>query len=1141
MPLVSTSLQRLLSLDVHEDPSSLLQKLFIALFTTVPGQNVVEHLTELAEIQCANNNRVDDDDEGNTFSIRRQDPCWAALFQAWSSDTQILSLFLDWLIRNERDSIDLQKYSKPSYKRAVSYLVPNLGCTFTAPLFDSSNLLIDYLHIVRPLIESIVKKMNGSQLIGWVQDHNRVYEFNGSFQWFALPRSEFNQFYTTALYERYFTSLFAGHKSKNGVISAILLLKVDLVPPSGHDLTEFRLKHAAVNGSALSEQEEYGSHSNLRSERFELFYKLGLYKYPYPLLAEQFNSLCLFVDPMTQPPPNDSHIISLDLLHDLYLGSLAGNISKSIPNYQTVWKTHLSTNLEIITLNLLQTLRIWDYQSLDDLKNIQAENPETYPAHMSSWIPYELSLLEMEILYMIAGLSFYSMYKMHADKPARLNPFLPMMLRAWRSLSSALILGLQIDRFEEMQTVYSTPVVVSAVIRGASALRSIIATILNGFMDDKVHDFKHEPFGGFMSPYGRKLCNGALYTNVMFFFTALLPSGMDSDEIVELLSHIQRGDRIDEDVRYMFDYEYFDYNDADTNMLAEDKLMFSSTKSELEQKKRFRMLRGFYKRCDCKFSDEEDDIDDSNTDEEESVVQSSQSSQKLPDGDQGYVQDSTDDKPTNGLKVVNTARRFQTDVTSHLPNGYCKNGEDWRDMPRGLNLYYMNGYHFMSKLSRSPLFEILRRLPDRNVTFSQAHTILRSVATCVKLEQEQILLKVMTSSSGEENLEILPFTSDEVIALMFKDDGGIAKPFPFSGCNDSLGWKLFDELMMSYGHRRLLIHHLTHRLHTFSSIHYVYELLFGLRGTPVRSYDSESMKNKQLGILSWTPVGEFEKIAAIEFSRQGVIELSTIEKKMLLQEFFVGVSSGLLGEYQDTTVESFATNGESQVQAGDEFEDILSFASHKAEMVGKVKMVCFLLEEVLNDKEFEFVAEEDYVYELKSFLIQWSAISPDACSVYALLKSKAPGKGSDIDIDTEEFTDSGSIHSDDRLLPANFDELELNDIYDNADQDNDTCYQKGEVSKTTEERFSRMLPIQSLEGNPIEKAFRYLIRKYDVNKSVPVYGRRVIEYCDKILPLDIRTHQSLHREFLAVFGIDYLDILQAQQQEAEEECDEMPI
>ena len=59
--------------------------------------------------------------------------------------------------------------------------------------------------------------------------------------------------------------------------------------------------------------------------------------------------------------------------------------------------------------------------------------------------------------------------------------------------------------------------------------------------------------------------------------------------------------------------------------------------------------------------------------------------------------------------------------------------------------------------------------------------------------------------------------------------------------------------------------------------------------------------------------------------------------------------------------------------------------------------------------------------------------------------------------------------------------------------------------------------------------------------SAPVYGKEVIEYHDEILPMDPKNDHLLYREFLALFGINYMDVLESQQQEAEEESDDIII
>lgn len=1213
--VVNKSLYRLVREDAEQNEFALVEKVFLALFTTVPGKSITSGLIKVAMGQH----------EEDCSDLKSCDPCWQNLYKSWRCNRHILDLFLNWMIMIETDEIDLSKYSRPTFKNALRFLLLGADPGFTVPLWNESNLVEEYLQHASPLIQKQLLAMNGERMAHIISKYRRLYEFCGVFSVFDVD-PQFQDYYALkclpnsgiALLEKYCTVILDSRTMDNDIRPFLMeqfeaLFAAGILPTSMVSSTIMSTMTDAAASAAASASASTSSQCILPDIKhwlpkkeppkkqplegpFPMFEALGLDQFNTPLMLPQFSLLISFSHPKNHPPPNDKNIISLDLLHEMYIGALSKHISKLSICYQPIWRDLACSNLEIIITRILVYLKLWDYEQLQEIEIRTESDPESCFENLSEWVPKNITYADVEIYYMVLAMCFYSLYKLNSDQLPKLNPSLPLLLRAWKCLTTILMIGLELDRYQESQVNYRTPVVVRSIIRSASAVRALVATILNGHMDKRAHDFKHEPFSAFMSPHGRKVCNGALFTSQLALFTALWPLNDDFEETVDLINEVQRGDRIDEDVRYMFDYEYYDFNDADIDRLDEDDAMFLSTKQELEDRKRFRLLRGFYKRCHCKFSndDEEEDGDDResmenndtnndndydennnntnnnnksnnnnnyndknrnnrdnrngvdlNDDEEDENgftldvfkrIIASGNKTRLTPRPENQEQERTSENSAVSSESQGPAKHLKQNIDASLTNPHINSkGEDWRDIPRGSNLYYNENFSFATKVFKDGTLWGLKTLSLGTLQKDESLELIRGIATVVRVEQEQLLAKRFGKTSEFFDSTEVEVTSEEIIEATFKD--GSKENLSFIPWNESLGWKILDELLMSHNHRRLLIYRLAHAHHSYDSVHYIYELLFGLRGNTLKKYESESSKNKQLDFASGVNMGSFDRCADIEFSRQGVIQLSMIEKKMLLQEFFMTIIRSVHNgwkhaESQDTTIPA------AQRMANKEF--LAPAVYMKACILGMVKMVCFILEELLNDKEYEFVAQEDYVFELESFLTTWSSLSPEACSVYSLLKAKMTARSlgnSEKDdtsaLDLEEYEQSLSID----LSRVDLDSVET------ATGLSDTYNFKGHTvpMKSIAKQFSRILPVDVIEGKPAEKVYKYLSNTYPLTASAPVYGKEVIEYHDEILPMDPKNDHLLYREFLALFGINYMDVLESQQQEAEEESDDIII
>lgn len=584
---------------------------------------------------------------------------------------------------------------------------------------------------------------------------------------------------------------------------------------------------------------------------------------------------------------------------------------------------------------------------------------------------------KLRLCYSISCVLLVAIYKLF--KPASgsynlaLNPYLHSFIKIWKCHSNIIILGLEIDRRlenenEENGTFLQTPHIVKETLRGSSSIRTVLAWILNQnpsllYLTDESpifgHDIKNESLLDFTHPLIRKnRSGGALLIDMRFVIVALLivNSGLafaagstskkdaheKSDEeldrwknqrtliaeIGDLLIDLEYDDKFDEDIRYIFGYEYFDSDDDDND-------------------------------------DDDNDIHENN-DHDNSDGEPTEVS-KLKEVDQ-----SEEKNP------IPTAIRSQSDLNSI---DFDEEGRDWRDLPRGDNIYDADWFKDLLKhhnqLSKedqsvsddffsswSELLATFEYLKEDDIDGTEAETklgqvVINTVAKAIRDEDQtgakpkddsidpDRIYKYWTSAASKEDIEIaqekkmlVPFFTITNFELLLIN-------------NQKLARCLIDQMLMCKGYRRVLIWFLTHNINLSTVlIDYVFELLTGLRGQSKRQ----------------TPY---------KFTRKGEnVHLSEVERLMLLHEFLTNCSVFLS-----------ATEGV-EIEPGVEF--VLAESIAKKMM----QVLCMMIERLISLDIISFIKGKeddlhDYFNELQVLLINWVGKLPEARKLFFQIKDES--------------------------------------------------------------------------------------------------------------------------------------------------------
>ncbi|CAL9732464.1 protein Caf130p [Monosporozyma unispora] len=853
--------------------------------------------------------------------------------------------------------------------------------------------------------------------------------------------------------------------------------------------------NAPLNDKNSNTMIDINWNSNVRYGILALILNLNSYQ-DFMCTTEQFQNLCSLVDPLTQPLPNDNYVVSIDLLADLFLQYCYNDIKPGKIRYQGFdIKFHVGMNMERIIMNSMERFNCSSYDRLQNigLNCFNDKNIENLWDYMYGWLPRGLNTQDLEVLYMVNIMAVYVIYKLYNDKPIQLNPFLSILISVWKKLSCVILFSLDVDRMLEQDETRETPLLIRATIRGSSALRAVIATVLNNQVEYMEHDFKHEPVNTFMSPHGRKLCQGALHADLRSHAAAMLALGVDLKDVTDLLADLQAGDRFDEDIRYMFEYEYEDYNVVDNEPST------GKPNANVNDEKTGGLFQ--YRRCDCIFDDDKM-VSIHNQKSQDNLATTTTPIEANHNGNSNISN-------TNTPFAIRSKAFFEFDYS----------GKDWRDVPRGLNLYYTPTYKFVKNPKLEDVNKLMVRATTTFFTHSEAVLLLRLVASCVKEEQESMILNRFTENGkdnatqqGENKAKIV--TPDDIYEI-WCDSSAFEKMVYL---NLELAWKLMDEMLMCNGYRRVLIWFLTHMELNHTLIHYIFELVMGLRGQEFDPTSTlEDKKKTLLHDLLVTKKTDDDDVKSeskdeskdkLPFSRQGPLILSEIETNMLLQEFFTNAAIFLSNSNPDND-EDVGVNGTNNDENGKDSSKHVSLYT-----IGLVKLICFMVRTLMENEKFDFTKAE-CSFELQTLLMNWIGLIPEAQELFFMIKSSIADNTTSDSEDEEKSKNyiitRSQIQDGDLFVDNSEDEVEQPDI---KTKDN-------KVSEYSKKLISLLPPfINGEKENPAISTLRTFMKKQTFLKDAPVVGRKVIHRGDHISPLKQYEKPISLRDYIGSYDIE---------------------
>lgn len=649
-------------------------------------------------------------------------------------------------------------------------------------------------------------------------------------------------------------------------------------------------------------------------------------------VSKLFITIATIVDPMTQPMESDTHVLSLSLISDLIIG-LSYDKDSIVPVFS------LSSNLFKIIESSINVLNCSDEVKLRSLNN--SDIKVDWRMKLSEWTPPQ-SLRESDInlIYMINCACIFTIYKLYQreNKDVCLNPFLGYFLKLWKIFTNLVLLGLEIDRRIESDPAVTTPSIVKLVIRGSSAIRYVLASILNDEIYNRYHDFFHVNIMHFLSPFARELGSGCLNADVRWYVGAMLALGSDLNEVVETLIDLEPNDRYDEDVKYMFDYEYENFHYEEMFQDEEDEYdeEFKNGGSIVYEDEEGHLHRVVRKRCDCTFF-----IDEGNN---------------WANQDEDGQEPPFDEFRNQQIKDFGT-QKAPTAVRSDEKLEFDEFGRDWRDIPRGGNIFFntevkLDDSTCLSWDELSDAFDRLSQGPMNDKEWAQK--VIFTIARAVKMEFEQDINKSVMGKKEESEDSITP----DKIYEKWSHDWVFEEILIY---NQNVAYAMLDEMMMAHGYRRVIIWFITHLPLSFQLLVYIYELLTGTRGENTEK--------------------------TYKFSRQGSLELSEIEKSMVLHEFlntcFIDLSKH--------------TGSENIEDENPEFQNAGDFQRN----IKMIRMICLLIDKLTDSGKIEL---EEYRLEITALFINWIGHVSDARRIFfSLNKSEGAQKwNSDQDIPERE-------------------------------------------------------------------------------------------------------------------------------------------
>lgn len=514
-----------------------------------------------------------------------------------------------------------------------------------------------------------------------------------------------------------------------------------------------------------------------------------------------------------------------------------------------------------------------------------------------------------------------------------MNPYTDYFLRLWKTHSSIVSFALDIDRELEEEAwtnkgeYFDTPDNVKRALMGSSAVRIVLAAGLDNMFrwnldkitevhplpGDLYHDLAEISILDFFDPLSRTAAHpGALGTRMGHMAVAML--------VLRLYTEFLPCQSSKLDLELPLGANTAIYPSTDSDELERD-LLVRTDPAGMSVDLLFDL---FY----------EDNLDD----------------------DVKYVfghYDSEDEsEEQNDLKFPVNEELIEFD----------EQGRDWRDKVRGDNINLTPEFeglvmdfwekkptasdHFFCHLRE--ICEALRLFTLLEIEYMPkflehvGQSLVNTIALCTQDGPE-----VEDSFIGDVHQYLVERAPPEVAEEALRLRPHLLQSRPLTGFelilafNPKTACAIMDELFMNDGLRRLLIWFMCHHLNLLMAlINYLYELVAGLRG------DLDGREQ------------------AYKFSRIGPLELSSVEKLMILHELFINSVSWLVSEDED---------GQPGVP------------SQRAEKI--VTCLCVMIEKLMNEGIIKISPDnsdeyEDYSQDIQGLLFLWIGRVPEARALY---------------------------------------------------------------------------------------------------------------------------------------------------------------
>lgn len=689
-----------------------------------------------------------------------------------------------------------------------------------------------------------------------------------------------------------------------------------------------------------------------------LFADLGLNEDD-KLLLRLFYMMAALCDPMTQPGESKDYQLSVKGLADAATGlgyqillemrheaqnSEDGDIPSQLAPTKNVDLLDLKFTLSLKFFEILQAINVL-LRAEDELRLRHLDNRQIFwQVTEHYWLP-NFDIMEddqpLKVLYYMCCTIIMSIYLMFKNTSMGISPYNDYFLRLWKSHSSIVQLALEVDReleeegWDKEGQYFDTPEIVKRVLMGSSAVRIVLAAVLEDFFASNpsdnlrttyqmtLHDMETLSMLDFFDPLSREMVGGgSIHNEVYNLAVAML--------ILRLYTNFSPCQPIEPELLLGLVLEVVDYPSVSVSLRNRESVVRSDPAGLS-----YDLIEETY--YDDKLDDDVKYVFGHYESEEESGSEAGQETEfpmalRKDKDDIEFDEQGRDWRDQVRGSNVNLTPQFKA-LLDEFISSPSKEGSDhffssFEEIEEGLKVFTLLEIEYMPKFLQHVGQSLLNTVAYAATRASEGdHELIDRIHV--------FLVSPAKSDLLEEALQQKPYL------IQRRHVTAIELIFVF---NPKTACALMDELLMVNGLRRLIIWFLCHSVNLHMSlINHVYELVAGYRGN--------------------SPKGT----SPYRFSRQGALELSPVEKLMLLHEFLINSGAWLV-------------SGIGEVE-----EDHRDVPAERAEKI--VSCLCLMILKLIDEKIIVLLQDyqdefEDYSQDIRVLLFPWIGRVQEARRLY---------------------------------------------------------------------------------------------------------------------------------------------------------------